>query len=673
MATTQLWMSLVGVALFLTTSAQARINPRVEDGLAITHPRVVETLSQRTTGEGIGLAYYLDPTGKSPTNLSNKFLAKLPAFRPILQSVKNEIAEYTRTHQNAKGTRVGVGVAFEDRLFDTRFLEDDRARFVLTGVINRPDNAFKDPATCGEVRFIYRLAYTVQINGDKSKTVMSRLPMTINLVMNAKAPNSTLTCQELARRWKNLNIEGLSVTDAANTIMAANGVLAPELRDRSLIKQLEINLQLAREPAAVRPDFGGNATYLLKVYKFDARKGSFQEAALDNQVDKAKAKEFYNWLFDPASHGERIKALDQGTIIIPEQFLMKRAISIAPGALSRAINHPLYNTLSDANIAKQLNTVASAELINIKSVEGFKRRLTDVSCTGCHQTRAIGGFHFMGQDPYHWSEDKSVMAPLYPGNSVVVPASGHFFADLRRRRVIFDAVANGQQADYTTGFSSRPQEHVASRVSEGLGIYNGWGSHCYNGNDPSFSRWTCAAPNRCVELHHSEIAKGMGVCVSQTGQQLGDPTETGNVAITHGTEDKYTRLQRFPMPTGNQYVNSPQSASPGEKTGGFPGGSIRLNSCDAPVMAPHKEARCGALPAASSGFNDCLFQPNVSFKQCLDKYSKGVGLRGCSRENPCRDDYICVESLVIGLEDVGVCVPPYFLFQFRVDGHPVKF
>jgi len=88
------------------------------------------------------------------------------------------------------------------------FLQDDRARFVLVGVINRLDTAFKDPDTCGQVRLIYRLAYTVQINGDKSKTVMSRLPMTINLVLNAKAPGSPLTCQEIARRWKSLNVEG---------------------------------------------------------------------------------------------------------------------------------------------------------------------------------------------------------------------------------------------------------------------------------------------------------------------------------------------------------------------------------------------------------------------------------------------------------------------------------
>ena len=33
----------------------------------------------------------------------------------------------------------------------------------------------------------------------------------------------------------------------------------------------------------------------------------------------------------------------------------------------------------------------------------------------------------------------------------------------------------------------------------------------------------------------------------------------------------------------------------------------------------------------------------------------------------CRNDYICAR---IGDGDDGACVPAYFLFQLRVDGHP---
>lgn len=666
-------LALLFLGIFVTFFAHARLNPRIEDGLAITHPRIVETLSQRASGIGVGIGYYLDPTGQMPPGISNRELAKLPAFQPVLASIKAELDAFTKAN-NKPGDHVGVGVNFENRLFDIRFLSDDRARFALVGIVNRLDKAYQDPLTCGEVRLIYRLAYSVQINGDKNKTVTSRLPMTINLILHAKSPQSPLSCQEVARRWQSLKVEGLTISQAADLIMGPNGPLAPELRDRSLIKQLEINLQLARKPAAVRPDFGGNAVYLLKVFKLNSAH-QFQEVLLDNQVDRTKSKAFFAWLFEPQAKRDRLRALDQGTIEIPDEFLAKRAYSIAPGGLSRAINHPLYGAITDEEIAKQLKDVASADLMNIKSVEGFKRRLTDVSCTGCHQSRAIGGFHFMGQDPYRFTEGTDAIVPLYPGNAVVVPGSGHFFADLARRRQVLEDFVAGRTPNFAIGFSSRPQEHVVGHSMDGFGAYNGWGAHCYVGNDPSFSQWMCSNGTRCEELHHSSIAPGMGVCVSQSGKELGDPTESGDVTLLSASDfsDKYTRREKFAMPSGDQYVNSPQSANPGEKTGGFPGGSIRLKSCEAPYMKLHPESRCGALPAATSGFNDCLFQPNVSFKQCLDKYSKGVGLRGCSRENPCRDDYICVESLDANQEDAGVCVPPYFLFQFRVDGHPVKF
>lgn len=665
---------LCALVLF-SYSSHGTLEPRREDGLAITHPRLTSSLSQRASGVGLGLGYFLDPSGTSKPNLSNLYLSKLPMFKPVLHSLRKELDLYTRA-TSKPGDTVGVGVQFHNRLFDARFLEYDRARFALVGVVSRLDKAYENPLTCGETRLVYRLAYDVEINGDKNKRVISRLPMTINLILHAKSPDSPLTCQELARRWKAFDVAGEKVTDSLDELLADGGPLAPELRDRRLIKQLEINLQLSRKAAAVRRDFGGHAVYLLKVYRVNPQTGVFEDSTLDNQVDREKAAAFYQWLFNDKTRDERLRQLDRGTIQIPAAYLAKRAYSIAPGGLARAINHPLFGTLADAQIAQQLNATRAA-MVNIRSVEGFKRRLTDVSCTGCHQSRAIGGFHFMGQDPYRWSDETGALLPLYPGNAVVVPGSAHFFADLERRAAVRDAFAAGQTPDFTMGFSSRPQEPVRLAEVENaatMGVRNGWGAHCYNGRDASFKAWTCAPGLRCEILHDSPTAPGMGVCISQHGQEIGDPTETGVVRSVggNGFADEYSRKLKFPLPSG-PYVNSPQSASPGEKTGGFPGGSIRARSCELPILQRHAEARCGALPAAAAGFNDCLFKPNVSFKQCLDTYTKGVGLRGCSRTQTCRDDYICVESLEIGLPDAGVCVPPYFLFQFRVDGHPVRF
>ncbi|MFK5004418.1 hypothetical protein, partial [Klebsiella pneumoniae] len=70
-------------------------------------------------------------------------------------------------------------------------------------------------------------------------------------------------------------------------------------------------------------------------------------------------------------------------------------------------------------------------LQNIRSVAGFQRRLNDVTCSGCHQTRSIGGFHVPGVD---WLAEK-------PSNLSIVPASPHFVGDQLRRRDILTAFA----------------------------------------------------------------------------------------------------------------------------------------------------------------------------------------------------------------------------------------
>ncbi len=130
-----------------------------------------------------------------------------------------------------------------------------------------------------------------------------------------------------------------------------------------------------------------------------------------------------------------------------------------------------------------------------------------------------------------------------------------------------------------------------------------------------------------------------------------------------GVINRMDRAYKSPETCGEtRRVCSPQSGTAGSSTGGFLNGSIRTKTCDG--LSP--EAVCGPLPAAKSGFNMCLTQK--SFAACIKEYATGAGLRGCDFKNPCRDDYICSESFD---NTRGACVPPYFLFQFRVDGHPL--
>ena len=173
--------------------------------------------------------------------------------------------------------------------------------------------------------------------------------------------------------------------------------------------------------------------------------------------------------------------LDRGTVLIPPQFLATGAIAATPVGFSASKLQPEFGltqgddaradpVFSDNDVVAALKKAAKRgiPLQNIRSVAGFERRLNDITCSGCHQTRGIGGFHFPGVD---W------LAPK-PSNATIVPASPHFFGDQIRRRDILTAIRDGKTPDYSRGFSSRPQLRGSSELA-GTEYGDGWGAHCY--------------------------------------------------------------------------------------------------------------------------------------------------------------------------------------------------
>jgi hypothetical protein len=62
--------------------------------------------------------------------------------------------------------------------------------------------------------------------------------------------------------------------------------------------------------------------------------------------------------------------------------------------------------------------------------------------------------------------------------------------------------------------------------------------------------------------------------------------------------------------------------------------------------------------ASSQPMEDCLRERNLVVMRMA---------RSCSASAPCRDDFVCARQAGAP-PGVGVCVPPYFLFQSRVDG-----
>jgi len=481
------FLAIVFAMLCAALPAYAAQDAALERGTAITDPATLRELD----GGKFRIDRMLLPERSADIPLANSALFALPSMVPVRQAIDGEFDRYIARHRaNLPKETIGVGEGFDFQLFDRTLLYSAETRFVLAGIVNRMDRTYAAEAGCGEIRLIYRLTRINKAAGDSAPP--PQLPMTLNLVLKAKAEGSTITCSEIAKRWLAAPLGG--------TLRAEDGPL--DLISHENIDRIETNLQIAHAPKSSVRDF--RTDYLLKVFRYDRDARIFAESPMENQIDRPRLladdglkREFRAWLLDPIN----LAAFDRGTVLIPEKFLANGAIAPTPVGFDPSDLEPEFGLVqgegavfSEADVVAALRraTEGGVKLQNIRSPAGFERRLNDVTCAGCHQTRGIGGFHFPGVD---WMADK-------PSNTTVVPASPHFFGDQVRRRDILAALRDGKAPDYSRGFASRPQLRGTTELA-GTNYYDGWGAHCYvqgkpaAGNDGSFRDWTCAEGLTC--------------------------------------------------------------------------------------------------------------------------------------------------------------------------------
>jgi hypothetical protein len=485
----------------------AQSAPALERGTAITDPAALRELDRGW----FGLGRIMLPMRSADIPLTGSQLFALPSMAPVRKALDEEFDRYTSRHKaDLPNESIGVGDSFAFQLFDRAQLYSDHSRFVLAGIVNRMDRAFVAPDACGEIRLIYRLTRNDMPEASGEGAASPRLPMTLNVVLKAKGDlaidgkGAAITCADIARRWVaagDLTLRGAAL---AEKLTAKDGPL--ELVRPENIDRIETNLQIAHAPKSDVRDF--RTDYLLKVFDYNAHSKEFEQSPLENQIDRERIladenlkREFRAWLLDPAHFVE----LDRGTILIPAKFLATGAIAPTPVGFMNSNLQPAFGLVqgdegaanpvfAESDVVSALKKAAERGITpqNIRSVAGFERRLNDVTCAGCHQTRGIGGFHFPGVD---WMTAK-------PDNSIVVPASPHFFGDQIRRRDILTAFRDGKQPDFSRGFSSRPQTRGNTELA-GTEYQDGWGAHCYlprpnaADNDKSFRSWTCAAGLAC--------------------------------------------------------------------------------------------------------------------------------------------------------------------------------
>jgi len=335
---------LVALAILPPPAAQAAAPERgvaISDPLALRELDVRDHLIPGITSTGFGLGRMLDAKTPLRPQMSNEELFALPSMWSVRKALDSEFDRYVTSHKaNLPNETIGIGDSFDLQLFDRALLYSPQTRFVLAGIVNRMDRAYLAPSSCGEIRLIYRLTRTWPVvTGDA--VVWPRLPATLNIVLKARgdhavdADGTSITCAEIARRWLAAADSTLSGVELAAKLLSKDGPLdsiKPENIDR-----IETNLQIAHAPKSPVRDF--RTDYLLKVFRYNAPTQTFEEAPLENQIDRDRIladeglkREFRAWLLDPAHLGE----FDRGTVLIPEKFLATGAIASTPAAANQS-------------------------------------------------------------------------------------------------------------------------------------------------------------------------------------------------------------------------------------------------------------------------------------------------------------------------------------------------
>jgi len=579
--------------------------------LLLTAPTLLATLEARN----LALHDILGARDASAVSL----LAASAMYRDFVDLIALDDSVAKERDPNAK-----AAFSASHRLFNIRWLRSARTRFELIGVVNRMDRMFATPDRCGELRLIYRLAYS-------APRVSSRLPLTLSLVFAQGDSATPAECAALANSW-------LALERAPREELASHALAGP-LRHLALARlvRVDTNFQSGRWPSAVRPALGGHAEYVLR--SFDAREGRLHLATLENTPTQKLAAgaraELKRWLL------ANLPVIDAGTALLPAAFLAERSVSVQPRGAARLASRPFTQIASDLG-------APPAPMQLVRSEAGLLRRLDQLSCKGCHATRSLAGFHLLGEDP----------ETTTPFNAIAVGLSPHLLAELPWRRASLESLARAVPFTTPRPFADR-----------GVGRA---GDACGLGDDATFASWTCAEGLVCKD----RVGDSVGTCAAPHNG-LGDAVELGRMTQERtGLRDAVRISTVEPCaPHEGKPARTARSAD------GFPAGMCHA-ACtvfgERSQSAPnHGAAICGPLPFGKGtdfdGITKCLTLHDQPFDRCLADDAHPTWLKRCDRDTPCRDDYLCVRVPNTPATDgAGACVPPYFLFQVRVDGHFVE-
>jgi hypothetical protein len=584
------------------------------------------------------------------------------------------------------------------RVFNEKWLSSSDGLFTLAGVVNRIDRRDFDPSHCGELRFIYRLAYDVKLNG---KTYASRMPFTVNMVFSYGDDGKK--CQDVASLWSADATGGDSPAAIARRLLRG-----PLDFSRLSFKQMEINAQVARFPSdlenVVNRKFAGQAIYWMRIFAFGD--GKFRPIKLENTPDvqailkePAKQKQLLDYL---ASHAAEI---DNGVFHLPDSLETDLALSFSTVGSARLANRP-FDLLLDKAQAEQLVKASGAAAKSLKfarSGAGLLERLNTSTCMGCHQSSSTAGFHFLGVDRVDFGSDSAATRTALDGNQLQLPFSPHVHAELARRKDYVEKLALGRAPD-----TFRPHPSAPAAVwDKAAPAYAAAGGNmpCPNNADlADAAKWSCDTARHLTcqsVVTNASASSGLGQCLpAQSDLQAGLSCRSNVIDDSIARKDGKSLLS-FNLRSFNDRVSREELVYkvPEGKLSGYDY-NCRPTKLGVPlgrITRPCKpeELKLTTIQPGKMPEEICAVVGGKGFEQMAKGYfdseafAAGVGrglLNTCTPSRFCREDYICQQMPdfatrgkfnvsaqafdVLKREKIGFCTPTYFVYQLRLDGHP---
>jgi hypothetical protein len=587
------------------------------------------------------------------------------AIAPIERPLVTELADALRFPAGNVGRRL-----------DLRWLTSPDAHLSLAGVVNRLDRRDLLPApSCGEVRLVYRLAYTQTRDGGAA--VGSRLPLTLNVVL---VPEADDDCAAVARSWAHLP-DGPEAAAALT-----QGPLAGLRLDR-----VEVNAQVVRFPSGLETEFAGQALYLLRVYRFEAPAGpdggpTAAPVPLENTPDVARLRA------DPAARADlagwiqaNLADIDRGTYRLPARFSAEAGLSWSTLGVNRSANHA-FSAIFLEDEAALPNPSGAPDLRFVASRRGLLERLDSGTCMGCHQAASTAGFHLLGPDG----------ATAGVTNRLASPVSPHLSADLPRRRAYAAAVGSGVAPDRYRAhpLTPPPADGPAAVAINQPCLPDAHRADLQPGVAGACSQ--AAGPTACeVAAADPATALNWGQCVpADPGLLSGLTCRVGAISARepatdgafnqHAYEDTVALTQRYDLPEDKTFAADALNCRP-TRIGVPLGRTYRRCSADERALTGVVNDGGALSPDLCAVVGGAKFDRCVAedFHACLEQIVGRGMVATCSAAVPCREDMICQQLpwQLEGVPDdagralteagVGFCTPTYFLFQLRLDGHPV--